>query len=140
MSPNNADARTDVYGLGALLYHMAAGRAPFAGDSHMAVMTQVIHDDPVSVRLLNPSIPRDLGTICAKALSKEPPRRYQTAEAMAEDVQRFLNGKPVLARPVGALGKTWRWARRHRALAASLAAVVVLTLGVLITIAVSRSH
>ena len=132
------DARTDVYGLGALLYHMAAGRAPFAGDSHVAVMNQVMKDEPVSVRLLNPTVPRDLETICAKAMSKDAPRRYQTAQAMAEDVQRFLDGKPVLARPVGALGKTWRWARRHRALSAALAAVVLLTLGVLVTIAISR--
>ncbi len=116
----DCDPRTDVYGLGALLYHMAAGRAPFTGDSHIAVMTQVSKDEPVSVRLLNPSIPRDLGTICAKAMAKDPSRRYQTALAMAEDVQRFLDGKPVLARPVGALGRAWRWARRHRALAAAL--------------------
>jgi WD40 repeat protein len=134
----DSDARTDVYGLGALLYHMTSGRAPFTGDSHIAVMNQVAREEPVGVRLLNPSIPRDLETICAKAMSKEPPRRYQTAEAMAEDVQRFLDGKPVHARPVGALTKAWRWARRHRALAAALAAVVVLTLGVLVTITVSR--
>ena len=132
------DARTDVYGLGALLYHMVAGRAPFAGDSHVAVMNQVMMDEPVSVRLLNPSIPRDLETICAKAMAKDAPRRYQSAQAMAEDIQRFLDGKPVLARPVGALGKTWRWARRHRALSAALAAVVLLTLGVLVTIVISR--
>lgn len=119
------DARTDVYGLGALLYHMAAGRAPFAGDSHVVVMQQVMKDEPVSVRLLNPSIPRDFETICAKAMAKDAPRRYQTALAMAEDVQRFLDGKPVLARPVGALGKTWRWARRHRAVAAALLMTVV---------------
>lgn len=117
----DCDVRTDVYGLGALLYHMTAGRAPFAGDSHVAVMNQVIKDEPVSVRLLNPTTPRDLGTVCAKALSKEPSRRYQTALEMAEDLQRFLDGKPVLARPVGQLGRTWRWARRHRALAAALA-------------------
>ena len=102
------DARTDVYGLGALLYHMTAGRPPFAGDTHLTVIHQVTHDEPVSLRLLNPSIPRDLETICAKAMAKEIPRRYQTAQAMADDVQRFLDGKPVLARPVGALGKTWR--------------------------------
>ena len=116
-----SDARTDVYGLGALLYHMVSGRPPFAGDSHLAIITQVTQTEPVSVRLLNPSIPRDLETICAKAMAKEPPRRYQSAREMAEDVQRFLDGKPVLARPVGAVGKTWRWARRHRALAAALA-------------------
>ncbi len=145
MAPEQAEGRmkdcgphTDVYGLGALLYHMAAGRAPFAGDSHITVMNQVMKDEPVSVRLLNPSIPRDLETICAKAMSKDAPRRYQTAQGMAEDLQRFLDGRPVLARPVGALGKTLRWARRHRALSAALAAVVLLTLGVLVTIAISR--
>ena len=132
MAPEQAEGRmkdcgphTDVYGLGALLYHMTAGRAPFTGDSHITVMHQVAHDEPVSVRLLNPSIPRDLETICAKAMAKEIPRRYHSAQELAEDVQRFLNGKPVLARPVGSFGRMWRWARRHRALAAALAVTLV---------------
>ncbi len=139
MAPEQAQGRTrdsgphtDVYGLGALLYHLTSGRAPFTGDSHLAVITQVTHDEPVSVRLLNPSIPRDLETICAKAMAKEIPRRYRSAQELAEDVQRFLDGKPVLARPVGSLGKMWRWARRHRALAAAL----VITLLSLATAAV----
>jgi WD40 repeat protein len=134
----NAGPHTDVYGLGALFYHLLAGRAPFTADSHVAVLAQVTHDDPVSVRLLNPSIPRDLENVCAKAMAKEPARRYTSAQALADDLQRFLDGKPVLARPVSSVEKLWRWARRHRALAASLAAVVLLTFGVLITIAVSR--
>ncbi len=128
MAPEQAAGRmkdcgppADVYGLGALLYHLVAGRAPFTGDSHLAVITQVAKDEPVSVRLLNPSIPRDLGTICAKAMAKEIPRRYHSAQELADDVQRFLDGKPVLARPVGSLSRMWRWARRHRALAAALA-------------------
>jgi len=134
----NAGPHTDVYGLGALFYHLLAGRAPFTADSHVAVLAQVTHDDPVSVRLLNPSIPRDLENVCAKAMAKEPARRYASAQALADDLQRFLDGRPVLARPVSSVEKLWRWARRHRALAAALTAVVLLTLGVLITIAVSR--
>jgi WD40 repeat protein len=145
MAPEQAAGRTkdfgphtDVYGLGALLYHLTTGRAPFTGDSHLAVLTQVTKEEPVSVRLLDPSIPRDLETVCAKAMAKDVSRRYQSAQDFADDLQRFLDGKPVTARPVGSLGKLWRWARRHRALAAALSAVVLLTLGVLTTVAVSR--
>ena len=145
MAPEQAAGRTkdfgphtDVYGLGALLYHLVTGRAPFTGDSHLAVLTQVTKEDPVSVRLLNPSIPRDLETVCARAMAKDIPRRYRSAQEFADDVQRFIDGRPVVARPVGSLGKLWRWARRHRALAAALSAVVLLTFGVLTSIAVSR--
>jgi eukaryotic-like serine/threonine-protein kinase len=145
MAPEQAAGRTkeygphtDVYGLGALLYHLCGGRAPFTGDSHLAVMSQVTHDEPVSVRLLNPSIPRDLETICAKAMAKEPLRRYSSALALAGDLQRFLDGKTVRARPVSSVEKLWRWSRRHRALSAALVAIALLTLGVLITVAVSR--
>lgn len=147
MAPEQAAGRTkdfgpqtDVYGLGALLYHLVSGRAPFTGDSHLAVMTQVMQDDPVSVQLLNPSIPRDLETVCAKAMAKDIPRRYPSAQEFADDLQRFLDGMPVVARPVGSLGKLWRWARRHRALAAALTAVVLLTFGVLTTVTLSRSR
>jgi serine/threonine protein kinase len=147
MAPEQAEGRmkdcgphTDVYGLGALLYHLTSGRAPFTGDSHLAVITQVTHDEPVSVRLLNPSIPRDLETICAKAMAKEIPRRYHSAQEMADDVQRFLDGKPVHARPLGTVGKTWRWARRHRVLAASLtiAALSLTAVAVLETLSAQR--
>jgi serine/threonine protein kinase len=147
MAPEQAAGRTrdcgphtDVYGLGALLYHLCAGRAPFTGDSHLAVITQVTKDEPVSVRLLNPSIPRDLETICARAMAKEIPRRYQSAQELAEDVQRFLDGKPVLARPVGSLGKAWRWARRHRALASSLAVAALSLTGVAVVSLISAQR
>ncbi|HWB06642.1 MAG TPA: serine/threonine-protein kinase [Verrucomicrobiales bacterium] len=135
-----SDARTDVYGLGTLLYHMVTGRPPFAGDSHVAVMNQVLNDDPVSVRLLNPSISRDLGTICTKAMSKDMHRRYQTAQEMADDVQRFIDGKPVLARPLGSLGRAWRWARRHRVVAASLVIVVLALTAVAVISSVSAQR
>ncbi|MFN0129770.1 MAG: serine/threonine-protein kinase [Verrucomicrobiales bacterium] len=128
---------TDVYGLGALFYHMLTGRMPFTGDSHMAVLKQVTNDEPVSAVLLNPSVPRDVETVCAKAMSKDPARRYASALALAEDLKRFLDGKPVLARPVSPAGKLWRWARRHRALAASLAGVALSLLAVAVVSAVS---
>jgi len=135
-----AQPATDVFGLGAVLYAMLTGRAPFTGESHFDVLQQVMHDDPVSVRLLNASTPRDLETVCLKALSKEPHRRYATARDMADDLRRFLDGRPVAARPVSALGKAWRWARRHRALAAALAAVFALTLGVAVVSTVSAQR
>ena len=85
----------------------------------------MIETEPVAPRLLNPSIPRDLETICLKCLEKEPSRRYATAQALAEELGRFLETKPILARPVGAAGKAWRWCRRKPALATALGAVVL---------------
>ncbi len=121
-----AGAAADIYGLGALLFHLLTGRAPFIGESHSAILRQLDEAEPVAPRLLNPAVPRDLETVCLKALSREPARRYATAQAMADDLLRFLNGEPVQARPVSSFERAWRWCRRKPALAASLAACVVL--------------
>ena len=120
----------DIYGLGALLFHLLTGRAPFIGESHTAILRQLAEAELVSPRLLNPAVPRNLETVCRKALAREPARRYATAAAMAADLARFLEGRPVLARPVSPWEKAWSWARRHPALAASLSAIVVLLIGV----------
>ncbi|MBL9146928.1 MAG: protein kinase [Verrucomicrobiaceae bacterium] len=115
-----ADARTDVYGLGALLYHLLTGRPPFQGPTLDAILVQLRENDPLSPRRLNPSVPRDLETICLKCLSKQPEGRYATADAVADDLLRFIEGRPIVARPLGFIGKAWRWTRRYPALAAMI--------------------
>jgi len=120
--PGRLSRRTDVYGLGAILYHLLTGRPPFVGEQMAEILALVLSAEPTPPRLLNPLVPRDLETICLKCLEKEPSSRYPTAQAMAEDLTRCLDGKPIVARPVGALGKTWRWCRRKPALATALVA------------------
>jgi serine/threonine protein kinase len=132
MAPEQAEGKaaavgrqTDVYGLGAILYEMLTGRPPFRTDSPLHTLKQVVEADPARPRLLNPAVPRDLETVCLKSLQKEPSRRYATALALADDLRRFVNGQPVQARRIGALGRGWRWCRRNPGLA-SLAAVLIL--------------
>lgn len=120
-------AWSDIYALGAILYHLLTGRAPFAASTLEETIQQVLQRDPVAVRLLNPAVPRDLETICLKCLEKEPAKRYATAQMLAEELGRFLAGKPVLARPVGFAGKTWRWCRRNPGVA-SAAAIALFSL------------
>jgi len=116
----HADGRTDVYGLGALLYHLITARPPFQGPTLDAILVQLRDDDPLSPRRLNPSVPRDLETICLKCLRKQPEGRYATASAVAEDLRRFLEDRPIQARPLSLIGKVLRWMRRYPALAAMI--------------------
>jgi eukaryotic-like serine/threonine-protein kinase len=119
---------TDVYALGAILYELLTGRPPFRAESATATLQQVVADDPVPPSRLNPRVPRDLETICLKCLHKEPPNRYASAEALADDLRRFDRGEPIKARPLRLLGRLFRWARR-RPTAAALSGVLVLTAG-----------
>ncbi|MGH7968647.1 MAG: serine/threonine-protein kinase, partial [Limisphaerales bacterium] len=121
----------DVYALGAILYHLLTARSPFQGESLAAVVTEVLNSEPISPRLLNPSVPRDLETICLKCLEKEPARRYATAEELANELGRFLDDVPILARPVGPTARLWRWCRRKPAIATLAAIVLILVLVVL---------
>jgi len=134
MSPEQAAGQldqvketADVYALGAILYELLTDRPPFKSDTPWDTLTQVRNNEPVSPRLLNPKISRDLETICLKAMAKEPSRRYGTADALAEDLRRHLNREPINARPVGKAERLWRWCRRNP-LVAWLTTAVALSL------------
>ena len=122
----------DVYALGATLYALVTGRPPFQAATAMDTVLMVISDEPVSPRRLNASIPLDLETICLKCLEKEPGKRYASAAALGEDLRRFLNGEPILARPISAVERIWRWCRRRPIVAGLGAAVAALVLFVAI--------
>ena len=118
-----ATAASDVYAMGAMLYEMLTGRAPFTAASRGAVLEMAKSQEPLPPRKLHAGIPAELETVCLKCLEKEPSRRYATAAELAEEMARFLRGDPVLARPVSAAGRAWRWARRHKAAAAAVASL-----------------
>ena len=107
-----ADRRSDVYSLGVVLYEMLTGSRPFKGSSR-ALLDQVISCDPRAPRRLVKSIPRDLETICLMAMAKDPARRYQTAAAFAADLQHYLKGELIVARPASIFERIWKWSRRH---------------------------
>jgi WD40 repeat protein/predicted Ser/Thr protein kinase len=118
----------DIYALGAIFYHMLTGRPPFQAATVLGTLDQVKSADPVPPSRLQPGLPRDAETIALKCLEKDPHRRYTDAAALAEDLDRFLAGRPILARPTGATERLRKWVRRRPAVAALSAAVAAVTI------------
>jgi len=144
MAPEQADGRgknvtvqTDVYGLGAILYEALTGVPPFQARSPVETIRKVLDEEPVPPRKLNPGIDADLETICLKCLQKIPTTRYSSAESYAADLERWLEGRPILARPVGPIGTVVRWTRRHPALATVSALLIVTLVGVAVVASVA---
>jgi serine/threonine protein kinase len=143
MAPEQASGEThragpaaDVYALGAILYECLTGRPPFKGANIAETLEQVCNNEPRRPSVVNASVPIDLETICLKCLRKEPEHRYSSAEALADDVNRFLGDEPIEARPVGTSERIWRWCRRKPALAITSASAI---LGVMLAIVVLAS-
>src|SRR6266478_5863550 len=117
---------TDVYGLGAVLYQLLTGHPPFAGGTTYETIRLLLNTEPRKPRALNPKIDRDLSTICLKCLEKDPKRRYSSALALAEDLERWLKHEPILARHTGIIGRSRKWMRRNPSSALLAACLVAL--------------
>jgi eukaryotic-like serine/threonine-protein kinase len=125
------DPRSDIYALGATLYELLTLRPAFEGDDRQDLLRRIVVEEPPSPHRLDPTIPRDLETIVLKAMAKEPDGRYASADELADDLRRFLEGRPILARRPGPLEQASRWMRRHQAMSATAAGVLILAVTLL---------
>jgi len=141
MSPEQADGNnatltsaTDVYGLGAVLYQLLTGHPPFAGGTTYETIKLLLESEPRAPSLWNPKVDRDLSTICQKCLEKDPQRRYSSASALADDLERWLKHEPIQARPTGAIGRGKKWLQRNptAAMAVALSLALVAAIGVIL--------
>lgn len=132
LDAHSANTASDVYSTGVLLYRLLTGEPPFRGSERM-ILQQVLHEDPRPLRSFDDQVPRDLQTICLKAMSKVPIQRFPTAALFREDLERWLNGKPVLSRPVGLFGRLIRWNARNPVIAKLTLVILTLLLVLSIT-------
>jgi tetratricopeptide (TPR) repeat protein len=130
----------DTYALGAILYDLVTGRPPFKAASAMGTVWQVLHQEPVPPRQLQPKLPRDLETICLKCLRKEPSKRYGSAGDLADDLHRFLHGEPIRARPVRVWERGVKWAKRRPLMAVEVVLLAVVGVGLMVAAVVWRQH
>lgn len=130
----SVDATTDIYSLGAILYHMLTGHPPAAGETPMEVLHDAATHAPSRPRLTNRHVSRDLETICLKCLEKEPSARYDSATSLADDLERFCVDRPIVARPIALTTRAWRWTR-HNPVVAGFAAITISLLILLVTLA-----
>src|SRR5262249_32854279 len=146
IAPEQAQGRqavttaTDVYGLGTILYELLTGEPPFKGETALATMIEVMEKPPRRPSQINPRVPSDLEVICLKCLEKEPSRRYSSALALAEDLERFRNGEAIHARPAAPRERAWRWAKRHPLMIASSLVTGLALIVAVVTLAVSRAR